>query len=329
MRRRAFLAWLGGATALPLAGLPRAARAQQRDRVRRIGWLSPGSGAGAATRGFFQALREHGYVEGQNLVVESRWAGGNSERLAELAADLVSAGVDLIVTAGTPATLAAKQATSSIPIVFAAAGAPVEKGLVASLANPGGNVTGLALITDDLKPLQILKEAAPAITRVAFIYDPDTLPGEFGEEWLKRARARARALKLDLQPIALRSPNRTKEAFETLPATTNAVLIANTSTNAQARRQICTLATQRRLPTASIERSFADAGCLLTYGEDQVDMHRRAAGYVDRIFKGARPADLPVEQPTRFSLTINLKAANAVGLAVPPLLLTRADEVIE
>ena len=329
MRRRAFLAWLSGATALPLAGLPPAARAQQRERVRRIGWLSPDSSPGAATRGFFQAMREHGYVEGQNLVVEYRWAGGNSERLAELAADLVSAGVDLIVTAGTPATLAAKQATSSIPIVFAAAGAPVEKGLVGSLANPGGNVTGLALITDDLKPLQILKETAPALTRVAFIYDPDTLPGEFGEEWLKRARARARALKLDLQPVGLRNPNRAKEVFETLPATTNAVLIANTATNAQVRRQICTLATQRRLPTASIERAFVDAGCLLAYGEDQVDMHRRAAGYVDRIFKGARPADLPVEQPTKFELVINLRTAKALGLTIPPAVLARADEIIQ
>jgi putative tryptophan/tyrosine transport system substrate-binding protein len=324
MRRRAFLTWLCGAAALPLA-----ARAQQRDQVRRIGWLSSGSSPSAATRGFFQAMRERGYIEGQNLLVEYRWAGGNSERLAELAADLVSAGVDLIVTAGTPATLAAKQATSSIPIVFAVAGAPVQKGLVGSLANPGGNVTGLALLTDDLKALQILKEVAPAVTRVAFLYDPDTLPGDFGEDWLKRTRARSRALKLDFQPVALRSPDRTTQAFDTLPAGTNALLISNSSTNAQARRQICTLATQRRLPTASIERAFVDAGCLMTYGEDQVDMHRRAAGYADRIFKGAKPAELPVEQPTRFQLVINLKAANAIGLAVPPLMLTRADEVIE
>jgi putative ABC transport system substrate-binding protein len=245
------------------------------------------------------------------------------------AQELVGAGVDVIVTAGTPATLAAKQATSSIPIVFASAGGPVQKGIVESLASPGGNVTGLALLTDDLKPLEILKEAAPAVTRVAFIYDPDTLPGAFGEEWLRRTRARSRALRLELQPVILRDPNLTKQVFDGLPAGTNALLIANSSTNALARGQICTLAAQRRLPTASIERAFAETGCLISYGEDQRDMHQRAAGYVDRIFKGAKPSDLPVEQPTRFQLVINLKAANAIGLTVPPMMLTRADEVIE
>jgi ABC-type uncharacterized transport system substrate-binding protein len=325
MRRRAFIALVGSA----VAAWPLTARAQQRERVRRIGWLSPGAGPSGVTRSFFQGMRERGYVEGENLSVEYRWAAGNGERLPELAADLVHAGVDAIVTAGTPATLAAKQATSSIPIVFAAAGAPVEKGLVESLAHPGGNVTGLALLTDDVKALQILKEAAPTITRAAFIYDPDTLPGAFGEDWLRRARARSRTLKLDLQPVILRNPDRTKQLFDELPVGINALLLSNTSTNAQARRQICALATQRRLPTASIERVFADAGCLLSYGEDQLDMHRRAAGYVDKIFKGAKPAELPVEQPIQFRLVINLKTANAIGLAVPPLLLTRADEVIE
>jgi ABC-type uncharacterized transport system substrate-binding protein len=324
MRRRTFLAGLGTAVAWPLA-----APAQQPSRVRRIGWLSAGSAPGPMAQGFLQAIRELGYVDGENLRIEYRFAGGKAERLGELAAELVAAGVDVIVTAGTPATLAAKQATASIPIVFAAAGAPVEKGLVASLANPGGNVTGFALITDDLKPLEILKEAVPTISRVAFLYDPDTLPGAFGEDWLNRTQARARRLRVDLQPVILRRPDGARQVLDALPGGTDALLIANTATNAQARRPICTVAAQRRLPSASIERAFAEAGCLMTYGEHQADMHRRAAGYVDRILKGAKPADLPVEQPTRFQLVVNLKTATALGLTLPPLLLTRADEVIE
>jgi len=325
MKRREFMALVGGtAMAWPLA-----ARAQQGGRVRRIGWLSPGSGPNDATRSFLQGAREHGYLKGENFLVEYRWAAGKSARLAQLAEELVRAGVDLIVTVGTPATLAAKQATSSIPIVFAAAGAPIQKGIVASLANPGGNVTGLALITDDVKALEILKEATPAISRAAFVYDPDTLPGAFGEDWLKRARARSRGLKIELQLVALRDPGRIDQVFAALPAGTDALLLQNSATNALARRRICALAAQGRIPTASIERAFADAGCLVTYGEDQVDMHRRAAVYMDRIFKGAKPADLPVEQPTHFRLVINLKTAGLLGLDLPPTLIARADEVIE
>jgi ABC-type uncharacterized transport system substrate-binding protein len=325
MRRRAFVLALGGVA----VALPFAAPAQQGDRVRRIGWLSPGSGPSDATRSFFQGARERGYVEGENLLVEYRWAAGKSTRLAELAEELVRTGVELIVTVGTPATLAAKQATSSIPIIFAAAGAPIQKGIVASLANPGGNVTGFALITDDIKALEILKEAAPAISRAAFVYDPDTLPGAFGEDWLKGARARSRRLKVELHLVALRDPGRSDEVFAALPTGTNALLLENTATTALARRRICALAAQRRIPAASIERAFVDAGCLMSYGEDQVDMHRRAAVYMDRIFKGAKPSDLPVEQPTRFKLVINLKTAAMLGLELPPTLLARADEVIE
>ena len=324
MRRRQFITFLGLAAAWP-AGLA----AQQPRQERRLGWLSPGAGPGEASRSFFEAMRERGYVEGENLKVEYRWAAGKNERLPELAAELVRAGVDLIVTVGSPATAAAMQATTTIPIVFATAGGPVQKGLVASLANPGGNVTGLALIMDDLKALEILKEAAPAITRVAFLYDPDTIPGAFGEEWLKRVRNRSRVLKLEFRPIILRNPERTKEVIDALPAGTNGLLIGSSAPTAIARRAICTLATQRRLPTASIDRTFVDAGCLLSYGEDQRDMRRRAAGYVDKIFKGAKPSELPVEQPTRFQLVINLKTAQAVGLEVPPMLVARADEVIE
>jgi putative ABC transport system substrate-binding protein len=324
MRRRAFILTLGcAAAALPLAALA------QQGRVRRIGWLSPGSGPSDATRSFIQSAREQGYVEGENLLVEYRWAAGNSARLADLAEELVRASVDVIVTVGSPATLAAKRATSSIPIVFAAAGAPIQKGIVASLANPGGNVTGLALITDDIKALEILKEAAPAISRAAFLYDPDTLPGAFGEDWLKRARARARRLKVELGLVAFRDPSRIDQVFAALPAGTNALLLENSATNALARRRICALAAQRGIPTASVERTFADAGCLMSYGEDQLDMHRRAAGYVSKVLKGARPAELPVEQPTRFRLVVNLKTAGQLGLEMAPTFIARADEVIE
>jgi putative tryptophan/tyrosine transport system substrate-binding protein len=325
MNRREVITVLGGAA----ASWPLAARAQQAERTRRVGWLSLGSGPGVFARTFIQSMRERGYTEGQNLAIEYGWAAGKDERLEQLAGELVRKQVDLIVTAGSPATMAAKQATSTIPIVFSAAGAPVEKGLVKSLREPGGNVTGLALITDDIKALQILKEVIPNISQVAFVYDPATLPGEFGETWLRRARVRARALKLDLRPIVLHNPEQVEDVFTRLPASADAMLLGNSAVNALARNQICKLALQRRLPTASIERAFVEAGCLLSYGEDQVEMVRRAATYVDKIFKGARPAELPVEQPTKFQLFLNLKTAKALGLEVPPMVLARADEVIE
>jgi putative tryptophan/tyrosine transport system substrate-binding protein len=328
MRRREFITLIGGAAA-PALLWPLAARAQQPARVWRIGWLSPGSGPGPSTQEFLRAMQDRGYVEDQNLVIEYRWAANSDEQMADLAADLVRKGLDLIVTAGTPATLAAKQATSTIPIVFAVAGAPVEKGLVDSLAHPGGNVTGLALIMDALKALEILKEAAPRVSRVAFIYDPSTVPGGFEEGWLNRIRARSRTLKVHLQPVVLQKPNEIDRVLAPLADGVNALLVDNSATNALARRRICTLAAERRMPAVSTERSFADAGCLMSYGEDQLDMYRRAAGHVDRILKGAKPADLPVEQPTRFRLVLNLKTAKAIGLDVPPMLLARADEVIE
>jgi putative ABC transport system substrate-binding protein len=322
MRRRDFIKAIAGSA----AAWPLPARAQ---KVRRIGWLSPGTGPGAYARSFLEGMRERGYVEGQNLVIEYRWAEYKTDRMAELAADLVRAGVELIVTGGSPATLAAKQASATVPIVFGAAGGPVEKGLVASLAHPGGNATGLALLTDDIKTLEILKEMVPGISRVAFIYDPNTLPGAFGQDWMRRARARARTLKLELRPVIVRNPDDIAQAFATLPAGTDALLIQSSSINIGLRARIAALAAQRRLPSGSTERAFADRGCLMSYGEDQVDMFRRAAVYVDKILKGMKPADLPVEQPTRFALVINLKTANALGLELPPLMLARADQVIE
>jgi putative tryptophan/tyrosine transport system substrate-binding protein len=325
MKRRQFITLLGGAA----AAWPVAAYAQRNERVWRIGWLSPASGPGRMTQSFLQGMQERGYVEGKNLNIEYRWSAGKNERLEQFAAELVRTGVDVVVTVGTPATLAAKLATSTIPIVFAAAGAPIEKGIVSSLGRPGGNVTGLALITDDIKSLEILKEIVPGISRTAFIYDPGTLPGHFGEAWLNGARARSRRLKVDLRPVTLSNPDEATEVFAALPARADSLLIGNSATNILVRSRICTLAAQRRLPTASNERAFADAGCLMSYGEDQRDMHRRAAIYVDKILKGAKPADLPVEQPTKFRLVINLKAAGTLGLTVPNTVLARADEVIE
>jgi len=325
MRRRKFMVLLGGAA----AAWPPAAYAQRGERVWRIGWLSPASGPGRTTESFLQGMQERGYVEGKNLTIEYRWSAGKNEPLEQFAAELSRAGVDVIVTVGTPATLAAKLATSTVPIVFAAAGGPIEKGLVSSLARPGGNVTGLALITDDIKSLEILKEIAPGISRAAFIYDPNTLPGRFGETWLSGARARSRKLKVDLQPVTLSNPDEAAQVLATLPARADALLIGNSTNNILVRGRICTLAAQRRWPTASTGRAFADAGCLMSYGEDQRDMHRRAAAYVDKIFKGAKPADLPVEQPTKFQLVINLKVAAKLGLTVPSTVLARADEVIE
>jgi putative ABC transport system substrate-binding protein len=325
MRRRQFITLFVGAA----AGWPLAAQGQQPARVWRIGWLSPNSGPGASTQEFLRGMRDRGYVEGQNLVIEYRWAANNEEHMPDLATDLVRNGVDLIVTAGTAATLAAKQATSTTPIIFAVAGAPVEKGLVASLAHPGGNVTGLSLIMDDIKTLEILKEAAPGVSQVAFVYDPSTVPGGFEEGWLSRVQARSRTLKITLLPVVLRNPNEADRVFAALPDGVDALLIVNSATNALARRRICALAARRRMPAVSTERAFVDAGCLMSYGEDQLDMFRRAARYVDKILTGAKPADLPVEQPVRFQLVLNLKTAKAIGLEIPPMLLARADEVIE
>ena len=318
------------ATGAPLAVRAQPAAGPQRpERVHRIGWLSPASGPGAAARSFLQAMRERGHVEGQNLIVEYRWAAGKNERLAELAADLVRSGVELVVTVGTPATTAAKEATATIPIVFAAAGAPVQKGLVSSLSHPGGNLTGLAVVTDDIKGLEILKEAAPGITRAALLYDPAALPGRFGEEWLRLARGRSRTLKIELQPVVVRRAEEIDQVFAKLPAGTNALVVGNAAANILARQRICRLAAQRKLPTVSTNRTFADAGCLMSYGEDPVDLARRAADYVDKILKGAKPADLPIEQASKFELVINLKTAKALGLTIPQSVLLRADQVIQ
>jgi putative ABC transport system substrate-binding protein len=303
--------------------------AEAADKIWRIGYLSFAEGPNKLTQGFLRRLQELGYIEGHNLVIEYRWAAGKNERLPDLAAELVRANVDVIVSSGTPGTLAAKNATSTIPIVFSLAD-PVGKGIIASLAHPGGNLTGIGYISNSLKPLELLKEAVPAISHVAFLFDPATIPHLIGgQEWVLANQAQAQTLGIRLEPVALREPADTDRVFTTLPANRNGLLLENSGINFLARDRICELARQRRLPAAGNDLGFARSGCLLSYAEDGADVFRRKADYVDRILKGARPMDLPVEQPTEFDLIINLKTASELGLTIPWPLVARAEEVIE
>jgi putative ABC transport system substrate-binding protein len=322
--RRTFLAGTGAV----LLAAPLAAEAQQAKKVYRIGYLIAGSATTSLPfrDAFLQGLHDLGYVEGRDFVMEYRFAEGHPDRLPDLAADLARARVDVIVTGGTQATRAAKQATQTIPIVFGTIGFPVEKGIVKSLASPGGNVTGLTLqITRTGKLLQLLKDAVPTVNRVVYLYDPDVS----GPGVAERLRAEAQPLNMDLQLVAMRDQNDSARAFAEFARGSNGLMLETTSLLSAAADQICRLALQRRLPTAGVGRTFADAGCLMSYGENQGAMFRRAAWFVDKILKGAKPADLPVEQPTKFDFVINLKTAKALGLTIPPSLLGRADEVIQ
>jgi putative ABC transport system substrate-binding protein len=313
----------GFVIALVLILLSGLAGAQGADKITRIGILSLGPGVG---KYFVQRLAELGHVEGKNLVIEYRQAEKN-EQLTELAAGLVRANVDLIVTGGTPATLAAKQATATIPIVFTAS-APVEKGIIASLARPGGNLTGVALVATVIMALERLKDAASGVSHVALLYDPATLPRE-AEQFLTPTRRQAETLNIALWPVVLQEPGDTDKVFMALPADTNGLLLEDSNVNLFARDRICELATQRRLPAVGNHLLFASSGCLLSYSQDLVEVNRLLADYVDRILRGAQPADLPTEQPTKFDLIINLKTAKELGLTLPRSLLMLADEVIE
>ena len=326
MDRRTFLAGTGAV----VLTAPLAVQAQQAKKVWRIGFLAAGTAPTSLAKGpFRQGLNDLGYVEGRDFVMEYRWAEGHPDRLPELAADLVRAHVDVIVTGGTPATMAAKQATQTIPIVFSVAGQVVEKRIVRSLGRPGGNVTGLTFQAGHGKVLQLLKEAVPTITRVVFLHDPTTYPGDVLGNTLKSMHSGAQALNVVLQPVAVSDPNGLAQAFAKFGHGTNGLVIETASVLNMSADQIGRLALERRLPAGGHGRTFADAGCLMSYGENQGDMSRRAAVYVDKILKGSKPADLPVEQPTKFELIINLKTAKALGLTIPPALLGRADEVIQ
>jgi putative ABC transport system substrate-binding protein len=278
---------------------------------------------------FQGGLRELGYVEGRNVTLEYRWAGGSDRRAAALAAELVRLNVAVIVSAGTPATQATRTATTTIPIVMTAVGDPVGSGIVASLAHPGGNVTGLSLLDSDLdgKRIELLKEAVPGLTRIAMLWSPND-PGmtlAFG-----RVGAASNSLRLALQSLAVRDPGEFPEALHAAgTGRAEALIVTAQPFTIRHQAQILDVAAKLRLPAMYTDRRFVDAGGLMAYGPRLVDVYRRAATYVDRILKGAKPADLPVEQPTRFELVVNLRTARALGLAIPSALLARADQVIE
>jgi putative ABC transport system substrate-binding protein len=329
--RRTFLSAIGGS----LLAAPLAAGAQQAGKIWRIGLVNAGSPPAnpAIKSPFRQGLDDLGYVEGRNLLIETRHAEGNVERLPALAAELVALQVDVIVTGGgTLGALAAKQATRTLPIVFVAVGDPVTTGVVNSLARPGGNVTGLSSLVGELigKCLERLKQAVPGVSRVAVLWQPGEV-GELAErDRLKRAEVAARALGVRLQFVEARGPEDIDRAFSDMARARAAALTVLSSTMLfYQRRRLADLAAKNRLPTVFPVRDYADAGGLMSYGANLPDLFRRAATYVDKILKGAKPGDLPVEQPTKFELVINLKTAKALGLTIPPSLLQRADQVIE
>jgi ABC-type uncharacterized transport system substrate-binding protein len=327
--RRAFVGTLAGG----LLAAPLAARAQQAAKVYRIGLLggSPPNSPGGrvAWEGFFQGMRELGYVDGQNILVEGRFYGDFTERLPALAAELVQLKVDVIVAGAPPAPEAAQRATSTIPIVMAIHVDPIGSGLVASLAKPEKNVTGLSTLGPELvgKRLQLLKEIVPGISRVAVLSNPtDTAQALL----LKEAKVAARSLKMRLQVLEARAPRDFAGAFSAMTKErAGGVIIISSSMFYDQRTRIAELAARSRLPAIYSVKDYAEAGGLMAYGVNLGESFRRAATYVDKILKGARPADLPVEQPTKFDLVINLKAAKALGLTIPPSLLQRADEVIQ
>jgi len=316
------------ALAFSLVVAPLTTDAQQAGKVPRIGFLSPGNATSAPNEAFRQGLRELGYVEGQNLVVEYRWADGDTARLPALAAELVRLRVDVLVAATNPAVLAARQATSTIPIVFAASSDPVGTGLVASLAHPGGNVTGLSLVAPELsgKRLQLLRETLPQLARVALLWNSGD-PGM--ADRVTETKAAARQLGVTLHVEWVRDLAGLDRAFATLAqARPDAFLTTVEPFTGDHRQRIVAFAAQQRLPAMYEERDFVDAGGLMAYGPNLAANYRRAATYVDKILKGTKPADLPVEQPTKFELVINLKTAKALGITIPQTVLIRADEVI-
>jgi ABC-type uncharacterized transport system substrate-binding protein len=319
---------------LGLLAAPLTAEAQEAAKVvPRIGYLAANLAASPhLTEAFLQGLRDLGYVEGRNVALEYRSAEGKLERLPALAAELVALEVDVILVGGTPHALAAKQATKTIPIVFAAVADPVESGLVTSLARPGGNVTGLSNLNTELvgKCLEQLKQAVPRVSRVAVLWHPGALGERAERDMLKGAEVAARALGVRLQFVAARGPADFDRAFSDMTkARADALTVLTSTILLGERRRLADLAAKSRLPAVYPWREGVDAGGLMSYGPDFADLFRRAATYVDKILKGAKPGDLPVEQPTKFELVINLKTAKALGLTIPPSVLGRADEVIQ
>ena len=328
MRRRKFIALVGGIVVAPIA-----VGAQQAAKLARIGYLSPNLATNPhMNEAFLQGLRDVGYVEGRNLVIEYRDAEGKPERLPALAAELVSLKVDVIVVGSTIAALAAKQATRTLPIVVAAAGDPVTSGLIASLARPGGNVTGLSLLAPELigKRLELLNQIVPRGSLIAVLWQPNVYGERMDKDMVKEAEVAARALGLRLQFVEARGPPDIDRAFSDMTtARAGALTVLPSGMFIAERQRLAGLSEKHRLPTVYQSRDSVDAGGLMSYGPNFADLFRRAATYVDKVLKGAKPGDLPVEQPTKVELVINLKTAKALGLNIPPTLLAQADEVIE
>ncbi|MGH8068121.1 MAG: ABC transporter substrate-binding protein [Candidatus Entotheonellia bacterium] len=317
--------------ALTILVAPLAAKAQQAGGTVTIGYLGNSSPSleSDLVEAFREGLRQLGYVEGQNLVIRYQWAEGQQERHAGLARELVRLKPDIILTAGTPGTLAAKQATQSIPIVTAIAGDPVAAGLVSSLAKPGGNVTGLSTLAAELegKRLELLKQAVPKLSRVVALLNP---ANPFTTIAWKATQPAAEALGLQLQPVEVRGPNDLDRALATIKtARPDGLIVVPDRFLLTYRASIVQFMAEHRLPGMFPFREFVQEGGLLAYGPDYTDMYRLAATYVAKILRGAKPADLPMEQPTKFELVINLKTAQALGLTIPPTLLFQADEVIQ
>ena len=316
-------------TMLALCGGPAKAEAQQPTKIRRIGYLTSASGLGPREAAFRQGLRDLGYVEGQNIAIEYRFADGKLDHLADRAFELVRLKVDVIVTPSTLDAHAARQATSTIPIVMAASGDAVGAGVVASLARPGGNITGLTALAGELngKRLEIVKEAVPGLTRVAVLWNaanPDTARD------VEETQLQARPLGLQVQTLEVRGLNDFESAFRAATGKrAGALLTLTDALTLTSQSRIVDLAAKSRLPAIYGEGGFVEAGGLMSYGPNDADLFRRAATYVDKILKGAKPGDLPVEQPTRFEFIINLKAAKQIGLKMPPNVLARADKVIK
>jgi putative ABC transport system substrate-binding protein len=308
------------------------AAAQPREKAPRVGSLHVGSHSDPIPQryldAFRQGLRELGYVEGQNIAIESRWAEGKHDRLPALAADLVRSKVDVILTLSSVATQAAQRATRTIPIVMSLVNDPVGSGLVASLARPGGNVTGVTIMAADLagKQFQLLKEVVPKVSLVALLTNPDN---PASAAFLREAEAAARPFGVRLQTLEARNRQEIDSAFAAMTRErAGALLILPDAIFLLQRRQIAELAVEKRLPSIYLPE-YAEAGGLMAYNADRLDQLRRAAIFVDKILKGAKPANLPVEQPAKFELAINLRTAKAIGLTIPPSLLQRADQIID
>jgi putative tryptophan/tyrosine transport system substrate-binding protein len=325
MRRRAFIAGLGGAAAWPVV-----ARAQQLTKPPTVGFFGPvkASTDSLQVAIFVKRLRELGWIEGQNIAMEYRWAEGRLDRYADIAAELVGQKVDVIVTYSTPAVIAIKRTTPAIPIVFVSATDPVGNGLVGSLARPGGNVTGLSNQSADSvgKRLEILRDVVPTLRRLAILCNVGAPNAVLEKEEIQAA---ARAAGLEVVTMDIRRSDDIAPGFQMIKDRADAVYVVMDPVVSTSRTQINTIAVSERLPTLYVFRELVEAGGLMSYGPNQSDQFRRAAELVDKILRGTKPADIPVEQPTKFDFVINMKTAKALGLDLPQTLLARADDVIE